>query len=329
MLRFFIVRNIPLFTARFILSFIILLVIFSIFYVLFLWGGAFHEEMKPDAAYIGPAVFHALERCFIPTLLLTAFYHLLWIVRNPGKRLLTLVLLPVFVFLGLFFGFRGIHSAGQNIRAIDELLFCRVNEKVIHNINGTYLYIEDSQDVILNTLVVADPSEKQDIMLFDQAAFDPARAEIIIPASGRTFSLTASGAAYCRMFKAPGFVQAFFRDAGYLRNYFTTIPSLFNIQFILTLAGISFFCGTSWFLARFSRWPLLNLLLVLCAYRFLVFIFYAVKSSFFYELTSSFLDGPVVDLLPAILLFSLGGLFLLSSFLTRPFSQWRKDAGYE
>jgi hypothetical protein len=329
MLRFFIVRNILLFTARFLLSLILLLIIFSLFYVLFLWGGAFNEEVKPDAALIGPAFFHALERCFIPVLLLTAFYHLLWIVRHPDKRLVTLVLLPAFVFLALSFGFRGIHSAGRSLTAPDSLFSCKVNEKVLHNIEGSYLYIEDSQDVILDTLIIVDPAEKQNIMLIDQAAYDPSAAEIIVPVAGQSFALTASGAAYCSMFRAPGFVKAFFRDAEYIRDYFTSIPALFNVQFLLTLAGISFFCGTSWFLARFSKWPLLNLVLVLCAYRFLVFIFYAVKSSFFYELTNSFLDGPIVELLPAVVLISLGGVFLLLSFLTLPFAQWRKDAGYE
>ncbi len=263
---------------------------------------------------------------------LSLFFLFFRMLKKPGSRLLTFVLMLVTVAAALVGGNMGLHQI--LIVQPSPPLTAYLAQRRFHSIEDRTLYLMRIDDWQIRGLFTIDsrPGDKEWAMHYYPGATGRLEQGSLIlevqgPAApgdtGRRFALPGEGL-YAPIFRPSRFLAGSFRDYELIVQDFIALAEENSVRLYLLGASLAFvLLGTGMF-TRITRWPFFNLLCAAAAMRGCLFLYGAVRQGLLYE-WSGLVSGSVVqDILPSLVLMGVGLILHLVDLLFVPYDLWQR-----
>lgn len=306
----------------FLLVFIVALALFSALDLFAAWGYSSAGIQAFSLGYAAQQIPRSALQSLIPATMTALMISGLRAARKSMSRFLALVILLLVSYVVLVNGMlllKGFGSAGRAAPATARLYvhpgsFLRIGGSVINAqrvtdaaVNGALVYkIDASGGERFAVYPSGRAAEKNGVF---SVQFDGARplelSAALPPAAGR-------------IFEPDPLTALFLRDMGVLTGDLRKLIAASPAEFFIAAFALLFLCASSMAIMRFTRWPLVNALLLISAVRvyFLLYHFLSVTAG--PEIGKGLADPIVARLFPSIAFIVLGVLFLIIDIIFIP-----------
>ncbi len=323
MLRFAEVKQAVRLLSRFILWSILLILVLGSLVVLHRYVIGY-DPTRARAGNLLMQLIDALRTVYPVSIMTAAVLSLFATLRTTARTFVPVIILALFwtalLLAGTFFQPAvDIQSAGP-IPAVPE-------DEVIRA--GEYrLYTARSEGYYLRPLLVDTIGRQPGFELFQEAVIDPERRSLAIPGRPDVVpDLTEIESSYPAMVESPERLRPLIRDIREVNSVLGLGGS--GRQGVLIAVALGVFLLSCWTLARVTRWPLFNALLVFLALRFALWLVSAVNNGLLTELVTAAVDSSRLGLVAAgALAFCAAVLFVVLVILP-PLESWKREVGHE
>jgi hypothetical protein len=203
----------------------------------------------------------------------------------------------------------------------------RLEPEILYRAEPIGFYALERQGGSLAPVVVHDPGAEPEFRLLEQATHDARVDSLYMPEIGLTVELDTVRNAYWQAFLPPEGAAALFEDVALASATFKAEFSHGTRHLLVHAWSLALVLVSTWVVVRLSRWPLLNIFLVLLAARGIFAAFSFVQTETMSDLMGVFLTEEQMHyLLPA--LFAAASLVLLLVLIVLPpFRQWKREVG--
>lgn len=242
------------------------------------------------------------------------------IIRRPGMKTLSLVLLLSSAFFSLYLGLFGLSRLAGEFRHGGVPAGLPVSGERLGKAGDSFIWIGDADATPTRTILVLDRGKgAAGFQLFPEGLHDPEKGTLRILKTGREIRLSGGDAG-----EAPRFIAPFIRDLSYIAS--SAAPKeLFDPRAAVFVFALAFFGFSLWTPARFSRWPLFNVWIVFGLAWLVLTAVHFIGTGLAPELARLERLGPVAAYLPAAFPGVCGMVLFLGGLLLRPLSDWKRD----
>ena len=325
MLRFAEVKEIVRLFVRFILSFAAAVVLIVAGIVAVRWV-TFHDlSATLSGRLIAVLLSDAVGPAVVPSVVVAVLSCLFRLLRFSTAR--PVGLLMVFALAGAALTF-GMIGAGEIALAFEDTSaesIRRLETDVLYRAEPFDFYAVDRSGAELGPVVVHDSGDTPAFRMLQSVVHDAGSDVLLVSEMDTRVDLRSVRNAYWQAFVPPVGVAGVFEDA---RRAFSTfraelsngLPHLLLLSWTLALVLVS-----AWVVVRLSRWPLLNILLVLVLARGIFAAFSFVQTETMRDLMEIFLSPQQMHfVLPVV--FTAGSVVLmLILILLPPFREWKRE----
>jgi hypothetical protein len=209
----------------------------------------------------------------------------------------------------------------------DRMLPVGIPESRMIRAGSLRIYAVRREALILEPLVYQDVTATAEpgFGVVPQAAINPIDGELIIVGSpSRTVDLSQFDNSYAAMAGIPAAVTPLVRDLGSFSDLLTLSDGARG-PVLINLLAVILFVLSLWSLARLTKWPLFNMLFVLGALRFAIWLVPAIQTGALRDLFLGIVDSAALPLASAAVLGAFGvACFAILVFLP-PMSEWRRE----
>ncbi len=195
------------------------------------------------------------------------------------------------------------------------------------------VYALDRDGSELAPLVLHEERRTPGFSVVPRAQIDPVSGELEVPPGAlttaaddgeATIDLRGVSNSYPAMVRPPALLAGLTRDVASTARLLSlagdrVLPGLLN------LAALGVYLLGSWTLARLTRWPLFNVVLVLSALRFAFWIVPAVHAGVLRDVLIAAFDSRALPFASAALLAALGVGLLAGLVFLPPLEEWRRE----
>lgn len=226
------------------------------------------------------------------------------ILRNTGFRVFSLFVTASSAFLALIFGTMLLQTT-MPAAEFQESTSVFAPEH-IHRLNDAVVYADEvTGSLLTGVLVYRSAGEDEGFSFYPEAMVE---GETLVITGTENIKIQPSNPLFGSIFEPPAVLSPFLEEIKVavlrLNHLYQESWNLFlfaSLSLILLTAG-------SIFLATFTRWPLINIVLCIAAFRGIFFIYTFLGSSFVSGLVG---QTEIVEYLPTIGAGAIGGLMLL------------------
>lgn len=281
------------------------------------WGTAYHPQNPPSTLWLLASIPQVLRETLPAAAISGVFLLFLSLVRRGGNRVLSFVLALMTAAAGLFFGSIGVDRLNESIRPVAGQRQYLIPEHV-HKLADGVVFVGDRRGQTLRRLVVSpvQPGGGSGPFLeyLPTSALDSDEGAIVSQDPPRRIIVEPSNPFFQPMFQAPPFLESFFADVHAVNAHLGRLAHGSRFELAVTAGAIALFAMSCIGFAALSRWPLVNAMLCLVLFRGLFFAYRIITSDLTRELTLLVIHEEQLSLLPAVLLFAVGLLFLPLAF---------------
>jgi hypothetical protein len=322
------VRHSLLVPPVFILIFLVVFISLTSVHTLISFGVYFSDSHDPGIAFILQKIPYSMAYTLPASVLLTILLMLFRLIRSPGNKLISSLLLTISGFLILVFGMIILIPALPAEKANPRVYKDYIEAQRFNRIDDVLIY--PSRILIPNlpnVLVVVPGKEDWKFSHLANARLVVTGTDLVLSGEGfapkriSSDSKTKFGALLEEDLVISGVLSAFSVFAEELRKLATTRATEF---FLLGFAFVFFFVSSG-VLLKITKWPLLNLSLMLFVVigTLLLFAFY--QTQVVPELGKYVKSGLLSTATPTIVMLILGLLFTLIDLIFIPSHFWRKE----
>jgi hypothetical protein len=268
---------------------------------------------------------YSLERSLPGACIVSLFLLFFRILRRPGSRLLTYMLLLTTVTLVLIFGHAGLAIISGNRESVIAPVPLPEARKLEPFADGV-LYLGGISGTTVSQVVIAEgvsPGLDWNITYRPQAELVRVGETVAIDVGDRRVLLETSGRA--SHLQVPEWLGEGLTDYHILASDLASLAAENSRTFYLLSAAVAFvFIGTN-VLSRLTRWPLFNLIVVFLVMRALLILYGFIRTEVVPEWQKVADSLLFVRILPPLVLFGLGTLLYLIDFLFVPFDAWNRE----
>lgn len=202
-----------------------------------------------------------------------------------------------------------------------------VPESRIIRAGSLRLYAVDREGLLVEPLVYQESNATAEpgFGVVAQATIDPAQGELVLRGDPqRIIDLGEVENSYAAMAEVPEIIRGLVRDLGAFSAYLTLTDGMRG-HALLNLAAVAFFVLSLWSIARLTKWPLFNMLLVLGALRLAVWIVPAINEGALREIFLGIVDNGQLGLASAAVLGIVGAACFAILVFLPPMSEWRRE----
>jgi hypothetical protein len=262
------------------------------------------------------------------SILLTILMMSFRLIRSPGNKLISNLLLIASGFFVLVFGMIMLVPALPPEKSYPRSYKDYIEEQRFNRIDDVFLYPWKLSNTPLAKTLIVDPAKEDwkfyyypSVNLSATQAGLELQVEGMLPKkiSRETYSrygMLLSGDAFIR-----GLFSAFSVFASDIRRLATTRATEF---FILSFAFVFFF-ASSGVLLKITKWPLFNLALMLFVVTGVLFLYAFYQTQVVPELGKYIKSGILTSATPTIVMIIFGLLFSLIDLIFIPSEIWKKD----
>jgi hypothetical protein len=252
------------------------------------------------------------------------------LLRRNRKPTGSLLLLFVLVSLALYGGALGAARLTKRASQATEARMSPVAGSFLTK-DDISLYVDERfGDYELRRVLVHDRTGEQGaarFRLYPRVLLQPDSGLIVFPDGAQPFSLVDVLQAPWTMFDPPASVRTISADLTAGAGVLSGIIAADRLAGIAAVIALSFVLTASWVFVRLTRWPLLNVMLVLGWIRLLLALIVVAVDPRFIELFEPFLAIPSewrVFIVPATLTV-IGMLLLVINSILPSFDHWRRE----
>jgi hypothetical protein len=306
----------------FLLVFIVALALFSALDLFATWGYSSAGVQAFSLGYAAQQFPRSALESLIPATMTALVISGLRAARKSMSRFLALAILLLASYVVLVNGMlllKGFGSAGRAAPVTARLYvhprsFLRIGSSVINAqrvtdaaVNGALVYtIDTASGERFAVYPSGGATEKNGIFSIQFDGAKPAELSAALPpAAGRIFE--------------PDPMTAFFlRDMGVLTADFRILLASSPAEFFIAAFALLFLSASSMAIMRFTRWPLLNALLLISAVRIYFLLYHFLSVTAGPEIAKGLADPHIARLFPSIAFIVLGVLFLMIDIIFIP-----------
>jgi hypothetical protein len=312
--------------ARYVFSVILLILVLGSLVVLsrYVIGYDPQQASAPDVVI---QMLAAVKEVFAVAIMVSAAVALFATIRGTDRPFVSIALLGVlwtalFILGSLFWSAPGLDSA-QTTAGLPEGRIIRVAD--------TRAYSPHVAGIQASPILIQHLDRRPGFELFSEGIVDIETESIVIP--GRpdiSLDLRTVEGSYPVMVTAPDRLAPLLRDIEGLNELLfiegseTDTPAAPPLLFAVVL-GI--FLLSCWTPARLTRWPLFNAMLVFLSLRGVLWLVNSIHFGQLQELVTTVVQPDQLRLVSSGALAFVSAVFLVTLFLLRPLSSWKREVG--
>lgn len=299
-------RNSLLLPLRYILTVLILLVIFTLFKLIPLWGSSYSPLGGMDYSTTREMIPSIVVQVFLLAAVLAAFLSYMNFpldMRGRFVRFIFMLAATFFVFsAGFSLTLRYAPGETPLLRASPVLV-----EGRLHRLTSSrYLYPQRVEGASLSGVVIYTPSDSGPGFRYEgQATLD-----------GGEFSTVEPGnPIYSPLFSSSNTLASLREDAAFVTAKLKALKINSQREFLLLCFVLAFYCASCGAVARISRWPVFNIFGLLLMFRALFYLFHlfsADSDSDFAGFVAQRIESPQ---LPIVILLLIAGILIIWDIL--------------
>jgi hypothetical protein len=250
--------------------------------------------------------------------------------RKPFSRFLGFLIVLVISYAALVNGMIWFRSLSTSTRSAQGTAAQYIRPSTFLSINGVLINASAVEGSSLHGLLVFDASHPmQRFTVYGTATAGVRAAAVTLSAPGRP-PLNITGTpelAWTGVFAADPITNAFLRDIRTLSDDYERLLSSSLAQFFAACFSLVLLCTASLMLLRVTRWPLLNIMLLIIATRGWLSLYHFLAVRLAPQIGGVITDKLVATLFPSGVTAGLGVILLLVDILFIPADRWVKEPG--
>ena len=304
---------------KFIVFFILSIVVFTIFSMIYHWGIGFSGTGSGEALFF--YLPGSLSASVIPAvssgLLFTTFDY-----RRKAFGIIVILILVAVVF-GVLYGSLSFSNVLKQ-PGTGEVFQPFLSEK-IHNLDDSLVYVESAEDdgrlggIVLRRKDDASPA----FNYIENARLSDSRPQFIAGAGGEVLKIYPENPVFSGVFTPARLFGGYLSDLAYCNGIYRRAAAEGGLRFILLTAGLTLFLVVCLLFKGLSAWPLFEMILILFLHRlayFLIMLF-STEADFISE---TFLGGTAVPEPALVSVGALTAVLLIAGILLRTSARLRK-----
>ncbi|MFP4374800.1 MAG: hypothetical protein ACLFPO_10750 [Spirochaetaceae bacterium] len=327
MLRFAEVKEIVRLVVRFMLSFATVLVLLVAGIVAIRWVTYHTPSETPAGRVLAYWLVQAIRPSFLPAVFVAALVSLFSLLRLPHLRHAGLIAVLVVTGLSITFGAAGVRRLDDVVSAPEKRPGMKFEAGVLYRSDTLDFYAFDRSGYTLTSVVYHDAGRVPRLGVEDEVVLDPSTAELDLRGLGLRIPANEVGNAYRQAFEPPPEVSGTLADVSNAATAFEGRYSPMSRDFLFLAWALALLMTSLWTIVRSTRWPLLNIILVLGMVRLTFAAFSLVEREGVREFAAAVVPAAYLDyLLPGG--FAAVALILLLVLILMPsFTQWNREVG--
>ncbi len=296
--------------------------------MLSVWGMYDSASRAFGFSYAAQKLPLSVSRVMIPAVVLSIVLLGFRMARRPFSRFVGLLIVLGVSYVVLVNGMIFSNSLASSARSLPET---------------PRQYIVPSTFVRLGDRIVAvrslEGANARGILVYDSSRTDErftVRAQANVTTRKGTLTLTTSGPspvslsgspalAWSSVFAPDRFTSLFLRDVRTLTVDFQKLMDTSMAEFFAACFSLVFLCAASLMLLRITRWPLVNVMLLVIAVRGYFSLYHLLAVSIAPQIAAVVTDRLAARLFPSAAMAALGVLLLLLDILFIPGDRWTRE----
>ena len=318
-------KNSLLVPVRFVLTFLVVTFLLSGTVALAEWLGfsdpARDFSLHPIAFFVA-----AFKRTIVLGVALTMLVRLMRLHARPGIPIVSLfftLVTSACVIFGSFWLARFVQpdAFGPSATAGHAPVSVPIPVNVLNRSGDSFLFVSRAEDGVLKDVVAYSPDDEPRLAFSREARTVDGR--VILPDAGPTFALPDIETAPWAFVRPPRVLSGISRDS--LSVSAVLDRSVISPRFASAAAGFSVALLGAWAFLRWTRWPLLNVVLATAYVRGVLFVPVILSDEIAEELLWPVLPSWAPAYGSAAVWGAVGLALLATTVLMRPYRTWRKD----
>lgn len=292
-------------------------VAFTLGYLIYLWDIQYVPTDPPNLKWVVSAAPGVMRRVFVPSTIVALFLLIMRTARKPGIAVLSVLLTLIVSGAVLYFGLTYADSVlgSQNPEAVRH--FNPLTAQTFNQTQAATLYPEVVQGDSLGATLVVTPSKKPSFEFQRRGDFQP--AEWSVQFSNLSVPIRPRNPALSSEIAPRGFLASLFADIGALDSYLKTMQTGSLTDFAIALGGVLLFSVSCIAFAWFTKWPVVNIVVVAICFRAVFWLFSLFSSQIATDAFDLVIPKPYMPVAPSIGLGALGLLIIIwNIFFVRP-----------
>jgi hypothetical protein len=294
------------------------------------WGIEDSSTRAFGLTYIAQKLPRSLFDVMIPAVVLSIVLIGFRLARRPFSRFLGLLIVLVISYAALVNGMIWFKALSAATRPAQGEPAQYLRPSTFMRIGGVVLNASAVEGSGVRGVLVFDPSRPAPRFTVYGAASASVRAgSMTVNAPGRP-PLNLTGApdlAWTGIFSADPITGAFLRDLGTLTADYKHLLDTSLAQFFAACFSLVLLCTASLVLLRITRWPLVNIMLLIIAVRGYFSLYHLLAVRLAPQLRTILADNLVATFFPSGVLAALGIVLLLVDVLFIPADRWASETG--
>ena len=292
------------------------------------------ENTRETNVFTGRLLYSTKEvlpaACFLSLVIL-----FLRIVKKPGSRLLTYIMLLLTAVLVLIFGQIGLNQFTGPGQLSAEHPY-NIKQNKLNPLQEGLLYVNEIEDNNLTAIVFIRSIDSTEEDRLDFFTYGKTRIEenrlIMDTAGGRPLTFPEAAAmnpVFGSVFTSSTVLESVLDDYAVLLRDLQILLEESILEFFILCFALVFDLLSSNLIMRVTKWPLLNFLIVLLFMRGFLFLYSIIRQGFPIETGEMSPEGLFGRLLPSLGFMVLGILFFLANVIFVPFNRLTEAAENE
>jgi hypothetical protein len=291
------------------------------------WGIEDSSSRAFGFAYIVEKLPRSLFNVMIPAVVLSIVLIGFRLARRPFSRFLGLLIVLLISYAALVNGMIGLRSLSAATRPASGSPSQYMRPSTFVRIGGVVLNASAVEGSAVRGVLVFDPSRPAPRFSVYGDARATVRADSITVSASGSPPLSATGApdpAWTGVFAPDPITGAFLRDIATLTTDYQHLLASSLPQFFAACFSLVLLCTASLALLRITRWPLVNIMLLIIAVRGYFSLYHLLAVRLAPQVSGILTDQMVAGLFPSGVLAALGIILLLIDVLFIPADRWKE-----
>ncbi len=314
----------------FVFLFILLCVTFvlAVLNVLATWG-MYDAVLRPFSLRYAVQRFpRSLFDVTIPSVVLSIVLLGFRMARKPFSRFLGLLIVLVAGYVVLVNGMYGLRSLSASVPPLRETPRQYIGASTLTPFGGKIIAVRSIDPAGFRDLLVFDPSRTQDRFAMYPAGSIMTRAgTVTFTAAGVKMTLTGTPApAAAALFAPDRFTAAFLGDLHTLTDDFERLMGGQPAIFFAACFSLVFLCTASLVLLRITKWPLVNIMLLIIAVRGYFSLYHLFAVTLAPRIAGVVADPLAARMAPSAAFAAIAVILLLIDIIFIPADRWKNGA---
>lgn len=290
------------------------------------WGMGDSSSRAFGFTYIMQKLPRSLYDVMIPAVVLSIVLIGFRLAARPFSRFLGLLIVLVISYAALVNGMIAFHSLSAAVRPTPAAPGQYIRPSTFMRIGGVELNATAVEGSNLRGVLVFDPTRPTPRFDVYGTVRASVRAGSLSLGVGGASLTGAPDLAWTGVFAADPITHAFLRDVATLTTDYQALLDGSRAQFFAACFSLVLLCTASLALLRITRWPLVNIMILIIAVRGYFSLYHLLAVQLAPQVNGIVTDGTVARLFPSGALAALAVILLLIDVLFIPADRWKEPA---